>query len=82
MYGVFLLFVLAGSMYQPLESKLQEHIICKLYALFEKIESQNKMAWAGKHLKDSIGLVYHPLNHIVQATSSIWICAFLLLILI
>lgn len=38
-YGVFLLFIFAGSMHQPLESKLHEDITCKLYSLLEIIES-------------------------------------------
>lgn len=34
-YVAFLLFVLAGTMHQPLQSELQEYIICELCALFE-----------------------------------------------
>lgn len=37
--GYFCFFVLVGSMHHHLESKRHDHIICKLYALFERIES-------------------------------------------
>lgn len=37
--GYFCFFFRSASMHQPLESKVHEYIVCKLYVLFERMES-------------------------------------------